>query len=83
MIGFQLGIELLSLFPVAFVNERALSEDQLHVGITCTAAGTNTSVLNQVWTRIDLFSTPALTDWYFALLATTVPTTDLCEWHPR
>jgi hypothetical protein len=73
MAGFHLGQEILSLIPVAFTNERELWERQLRMGITRTAAGTDTSVLMKAWERKDPYDTLALTDWYFALLAATEP----------
>jgi hypothetical protein len=73
MAGFHLGNEILSLIPVAFVNERELLEGQLRAGVTRTAAGVDSSVLMRAWVRIDPYNLPAITDWYFALLASAAP----------
>jgi hypothetical protein len=43
------------------------------VGLTHTAAGVDTFVLNKAWTRVDPYSSPALTLWYFALLSAAGP----------
>jgi hypothetical protein len=68
MAGFHLGIEILSMIPVGFAEERELWENQLRVGVTRSAAGVDTSGLMKPWTRSDPYDTPALTNWYFALL---------------
>jgi hypothetical protein len=73
MEGFHLGVEILAMFPAERVEERELWEGQLRVGVTRTAAGVDTSVLTRGWTRADPYSSPALTDWYFALLAAAGP----------